>query len=325
MSYSQETYQKALAVIRSKRENAEKEAALKKAAMFAAHPEIAELDKKITSAAARAAQCSIALDAQGANHAKQEFDRLSAQRSAIYKQYQMDTVSPNYCCPICHDTGFKDGVLCECVQLEARNIEYARLGKEMPLRQSTFDQFDLSYYSDKTTAQGNPREIMSGIVKKCRAYADHFSPEHAGNLLFMGGVGLGKTHLSLAIAGCAIEKGFGVVYASAQNLLNRLEKEHFGRSNSDDTNHICECDLLIMDDLGAEFSTQFTQSALYNIINTRMQCAKPTIISTNLGADELQKRYDARIMSRIIGNFDPYRFAGDDVRQLKRIRTRKNK
>lgn len=51
----------------------------------------------------------------------------------------------------------------------------------------------------------------------------------------MAGTGLGKTHLSLAIAGGVIKKGYGVVYGSVNNIINRLEQEHFGRSDDADT------------------------------------------------------------------------------------------
>ena len=103
--------------------------------------------------------------------------------------------------------------------------------------------------------------------------------------------------------------------------MSRLEKERF--SNQRDNEYggseqaLLECDLLIIDDLGAEFSTQFTVSALYNIINTRMMSRLPVIISTNLMPDELERKYTQRITSRIIGNYISLFFCGKDIRQLK--------
>ena len=78
-----------------------------------------------------------------------------------------------------------------------------------------------------------------------------------------------------------------------------------------------ETDLLIIDDLGVEFSTQFTVSCVYNIINSRILSRKPTIISTNLTPRELEDKYTQRITSRIIGGFVSLRFIGRDIRQIK--------
>ena len=74
---------------------------------------------------------------------------------------------------------------------------------------------------------------------------------------------------------------------------------------------------MILDDLGAEFSTQFTVAAIYNIINTRLLKRLPTIISTNLDMEGIQQRYTERVASRLIGEYTLLRFTGKDVRQIK--------
>ena len=134
-----------------------------------------------------------------------------------------------------------------------------------------------------------------------------------------GATGLGKTFLSLSIASAVIEKGYGVIYSSAQNLLNTLEKEKFSNSDANTLNAIFDCDLLIIDDLGTEFSTSFTVSTIYNIINTRINMCKPVIISTNLSLSELQEMYSERIVSRFIGEYTILKFAGNDIRQIKKM------
>ena len=80
---------------------------------------------------------------------------------------------------------------------------------------------------------------------------------------------------------------------------------------------VLECDLLVIDDLGAEFVTQFTNAALYNIINTRINLGLPTIISSNLTLQEIENEYSTRISSRIIGEYSILCFEGKDIRQLK--------
>jgi len=73
-----------------------------------------------------------------------------------------------------------------------------------------------------------------------------------------------------------------------------------------------------MDDLGTEMTTQFTQSVLYQIINTRLMEDKPVIISTNLSDDALKQRYAAPIASRLTGTYEMLQFLGSDIRQLRR-------
>ena len=132
-----------------------------------------------------------------------------------------------------------------------------------------------------------------------------------------GETGLGKTHLSLAIAAEAINKGFNVIYGSAHYFFSMIERERFGRSTESDgttESKLLECDLLIIDDLGSEFITQFTVAELYCIINDRMLRGLPTIISSNLDPEELEKHYNNRISSRIIGTYKKIFFTGNDIR-----------
>ena len=78
-----------------------------------------------------------------------------------------------------------------------------------------------------------------------------------------------------------------------------------------------ECDLLIIDDLGAEFTSQFTTAAIGNLINERLYEKRPTIISTNLSGKELAERYSERTASRILGEYRKLFFVGEDIRFLK--------
>ena len=117
----------------------------------------------------------------------------------------------------------------------------------------------------------------------------------------------------------AIARGYGVVYGSAPNMFSQLEREHFGRGYSDESvrDDILNCELLIIDDLGVEFSTQFTVAQLHNIINTRILHSLPTIISTNIDSQSLGELYTQRIASRIFGCYKLIQFCGKDIRQIK--------
>lgn len=232
-----------------------------------------------------------------------------------------DYLETKYTCEKCKDTGIDNNAnVCSCFTEALRQAAFEEAGKKSPLKFSSFDDFRLDYYSDEKNAGFgcSSKERASEIFSLCKAYAGDFDL-HSPNLLMIGETGLGKTHLSLAIAGEAIKKGYKVLYNSAQNIFNELQKEYFGRSEARGQFEalVLESDLLILDDLGAEFSTQFTDAALYNIINTRINTSLPTIISTNLPLGDLEERYSRRISSRLIGEYLLLRFFGNDVRQIK--------
>ena len=76
---------------------------------------------------------------------------------------------------------------------------------------------------------------------------------------------------------------------------------------------------MIIDDLGAEFSTRFTSSVLENLINERICNDLPTIISTNCTLDDIKKLYSERMYSRIAGCFKRFMFIGKDIRIKKAL------
>ena len=140
----------------------------------------------------------------------------------------------------------------------------------------------------------------------------------SGSLLFSGATGLGKTFLSACIARQVAENGYSVVYETAIRLFADFESEKFGPPLEEPrsrTNKYLNCDLLIIDDLGTEMTTQFTISALYTVINTRLMENRPTIISTNLADTEIEGRYSPQIASRLIGTYRLIQFAGEDIRR----------
>ena len=202
-----------------------------------------------------------------------------------------------------------------------------KLNQSVRFEQCSFENFSLDYYKGLHTENGGScYNAMERVLYFCREYARHFTPESPSILLF-GKTGLGKTHLSLAIANQVLRRGYSVLYDSVINFLRQVEREHFGRASGDDDTLelLLSCDLLILDDLGTEFHSQFYQSTIYNIINTRMNRNRPTIISTNLSLKELEQRYSQRFASRVTGYYGKLEFLGKDVRVQKRLRrTKKN-
>jgi len=236
--------------------------------------------------------------------------------------FPADYFAMRYECAQCGDTGFVGGKRCACFSRLLQTLAYQELSMDTPLEQSDFALFRLDCYTaapqDETGVA--PRKAMENVLAYCKRYAAEFD-SRVKSLLFTGPTGLGKTHLSLAIARQVIEAGFTVIYGSAPNLLGKLERERFarfGENTGEVEQALLACDLLILDDLGAEFATTFTQAAIYNIVNTRLMSARPVIISTNMNPAQLNERYGERVTSRIIGSYVVLRFFGSDVRQVRR-------
>ena len=156
------------------------------------------------------------------------------------------------------------------------------------------------------------------VFKVCRTYALTFTV-NSGNLLFVGGTGLGKTFLSACIARAVADRGCSVVYESAGHLFSKLEQAKFSPSEESrrEAAKFTDCDLLIIDDLGTEMPSQFTTAALYALVNDRLLMGKPMVISTNLNVEEMSRRYSPQIASRLHGGFQRLTFVGEDIRVIK--------
>ena len=316
----QKLYSEAAASIAQHRKNAEIQQEQRTAHIYREIPEIAEIDARLRSA------CLQIIQAGG--DAQQRAARLKAiERHTIEAQtmlgtllkshgYPEDYLDIHYHCSICNDTGFHRGRHCECFRRELGRIGAEALSSQVPLGQYRFENFSLQYYRDLPLEQS---DAMRRIYEKCKSYAEAFTPA-SSSLLMCGNTGLGKTHLSLAIAGVVVQKGYGVIYDSAGSLLRRLEREQFGReqnSDMDTLSLLLDCDLLVLDDFGTEFSTGFTRSAIYTILNGRLTAAKPMIINTNLTPEDIQREYGDRIVSRLFASCTWLEFVGRDIRILK--------
>lgn len=317
MHYSDQVYKMAEAEMTSRRRKAEKEANERRNEFFLAFPRAREIENTLSKTAILTARAVL-----GGGNVREKLTELKNSNQALQKELSQilenahcpsDHLEIRYTCPKCGDTGYIDGRMCSCLKQLLREKAYEELNAITPLSLSSFETFSLHYYPE------NVQQSMERIYLNCRRYAETFSME-SPNLIMMGNTGLGKTHLSLAIAAVVTQKGYGVVYGSVNNLVSKLEKEHFGREEDNGTlESLLTCDLLILDDLGTEFRTAFSTAELYNIINTRQMAKRPTIISTNLTMKELESAYSSRFTSRIIADYVRCLFQGEDIRQKKRM------
>ena len=319
MGYNSEIYKKALKIVL---DTAKQKEALYNAELSAAYeqvPELNNIDLTLGRIGSKAAIAALSGDFEGLAKLKEDSLVLTARKEEILRDANI--LKPVCNCPICNDIGYVKGDYCDCVKRIAKQLTFEELSRQMPITDQKFENFDLKFYSDKPDANGVvPRKIMTGILKMAKEYCIDFSKD-SPNLLFLGNTGLGKTHISLSIVSEIVDKGFGVIYGSAQNLFSEVEKEHFSYSgNTEKIDALLGVDLLVIDDLGTEFLSPFTQSVFYNIVNTRILNNHPTIINTNLSLAEIEQRYSPRISSRFIGNYKMIKFFGTDIRQQKALK-----
>lgn len=235
----------------------------------------------------------------------------------IKNGYPSDYDLPVYSCKICKDTGFIDMKICNCVRDSIVRRAYYSSGLGKALEDQTFETIDVSYYAGNTESGASVKEQMSYVLDYCKKYAMYFTPG-AESLLMIGGAGRGKTHFASAIGRTVIDKGYSVVYESATNIVNTFESERFGRDLEADPSKYYSCSLLIIDDLGTEFNTQFSLSAIFNLINHRIINGLSTIVTTNLSLKEIETNYKERIFSRLSGEFTVLPFCGKDIRRIKK-------
>ena len=321
MAYSTEVVRRARERLAQARDDRQRENREHLALAYEQQPRLKEIDKQLRMTMAKAARAVFAGgDAEALmNQAKEENLELQREREwIIEEQFEPGFLDETPICPVCSGTGYVGSTMCDCLaelcrQEQKKELTFLSAGRE------SFDQFRLDYYSDKPTPAGYiPRAVMDKTYQDCRRYAFGFSMA-SGNLLFSGNTGLGKTFLSACIARAVADQGYSVVYESAGHLFSALEKARFEASdeNRRAAAKYTECDLLIVDDLGTELPGQFVTAALYSLINDRLLENKPTIISTNLNSDEIGRRYNPQIASRLRGSYKRVAFVGDDIRLLR--------
>lgn len=221
---------------------------------------------------------------------------------------------PPYECEHCKDTGYDGFRLCVCYRRALIDKMLEGTGFGNLLKKQDFESFNPDIF--ETEEQKERAAHNRTLLER---YADSFT-RSSESLLLVGGTGLGKTHLSSAVARRVIEKGYNVVYESAESIFREIGREIFKVDYSGgepEYYRFFDCDLLIIDDLGSEMVTPSSVSYLYNIINTRINKGLPTIISTNNSSDDIKRKYDERIASRLFGEFIILLFKGNDQRRKK--------
>ena len=323
MAYSAEVIRRARARLAAAKADRESENQQHLYEAYRKLPRLQQIDRLMRETMAEAAKAVFVQGVDGQTimeKAKQTNLALQRERAELVAaHFEEGFLDESPICSCCGGSGYMGSTMCECLaelcrQEQKKELTLLSGGKE------TFQQFRLDYYPDQYDAKygASPRAIMERNFQNCRRYAMTFTP-NSGNLLFVGGTGLGKTFLSACVAKAVAERGCSVVYETASRLFSKLEQAKFGGGEEarKEANKYMECDLLILDDLGTEMPGQFVTAALYSLVNDRLQEGKPMVISTNLNVDEMARRYSPQIASRLHGDFTRLIFVGNDIRVMK--------
>ncbi|MCL2070611.1 MAG: ATP-binding protein [Oscillospiraceae bacterium] len=309
--------------LKQRKQSNAKQLRLRRSEIERRFPEFAKLRAVMASTGAKIV--AIALkggDAESVETKLREIQQENANAATRIKEllvkakYPADYLNTFYSCKTCRDTGVAGYSRCDCYKNIVKRLAAEGINSKSPLTLTGFESFDVELYPNVEEDECNVREIMRDNFNYCKDYADEFRLPNAG-LLLSGKTGLGKTHLSLAIAGRVLSNGFNAVYGSAPDLFRRIEGEHFGREKGNTMDSLQSAELLVLDDIGAEFESGFYTSMFYNLINSRMNSGNPTVINTNMTMGELRQRYGDRITSRFL-TMKILKFYGNDIRQIKR-------
>lgn len=329
MSYDGKIMQRAMERYQEDKERRSRRFQARQEQIFREIPQLGEIDRELRGTLSQIVSSALRRGADPLPAIRVIRDRnldLQRQRAELLAAhgYGTDVLEETPACSLCDDTGFRGGAMCECLQKYYDREQIGELSKMLDMGTASFETFEFHWYDTQRGELGvSPRENMEKNFDTCQDYAHQFGPR-SSNLLLSGEPGLGKTFLSACIARVVSANGFSVVYDTAAHVFARFESDKFrreeGEEAGEDVNRYLHCDLLILDDLGTEMTTAFVQSALYQLVNSRLLSDRKTIISTNLSPAEIGRRYSPQILSRLLGEYQVLPFFGRDIRLLKRER-----
>lgn len=294
--------------------------------VYDAIPEMKELDQLVVSSSVQCAKQLLLGDEKSLQELKNLTEQAGKKRIQLLTDYGFpkDYLSPVYQCKDCKDTGYIGNEKCHCFKQAVVDIVYSQSNMKVAIARENFANFSYDYYSSNViepTTKMTPRENIEKVVDTCKEFIAKFDQEY-GNLLIYGNTGVGKTFLANCIAKELLDSAHTVIYLTAFQLFDILEKNKFDKGEDsfefqNQFEYILDCDLLIIDDLGTELNNSFITSQLYLCINERFLRQKSTIISTNLTLDYINSNYSERIFSRIASNYALLKIVGEDIRLKK--------
>jgi DNA replication protein DnaC len=230
-------------------------------------------------------------------------------------------------CPACKGFGVLETpegrvVACRC---RAEKLAEERLtAAQIPARYR-----DCKIENYKLDLPGTPPSHAKARVKAMRFIEDWRACDRG--LLFVGPVGVGKTHLAVAILRTLVEEnGVKGVFCDFSDLLERIQAT-FSRANTDSADDVLapyrDAELLVLDELGARRPTDWVRDVLYGLINTRYNRQRITIVTSNFsdmparaGDETLEGRIGAMVRSRLYEMCDLVVLDGKDYREWRAVK-----
>ena len=309
-----------------KRDKAESELEYRIKDVYSQIPEIKSIDDEVSKIGLELAKL-VLLNPQDKDsiiaQSKDKMHELKLKKEELLNRYNVPNgyLNLQHSCNVCKDKGFlQNGHKCNCLKQEIINEAYKMSNLSRMLENQNFNNINTNIFSDEIFEDSNisPRQNFLQIVSTCESFVFNFDRDNDENLLFYGDTGLGKTFMCNCIAKSLLDRGHLVIYQTAFKMFEIIEDYKFKNSENhiskDNYDNLFDCDLLIIDDLGTELTNSFTNSELFNILNTRLLTGKKTIISTNLSPMQLGSNYAQRIFSRIFDRFKMVKFIGNDLR-----------
>jgi len=326
MSYDPEILFTVVEELRQRRRRRELDGAALRDRLYAEYPRLRELDGEISSICSQAVQPTLSDGTdpeQAMKDAHPQLSRLRAERGKLLGGIGISEgeLYPLPLCSACGDSGYIFGRPCACLREHYIREQNALLSRALDFENKNFGKFETRFYPEEEQ-EGiplSPRAIASRAYDTCLGFARNFRRlSGTVSLLISGQPGLGKTFLAACIACEVSSQGFWALYTTASDMLALCEEERFGRGEDRGrSGRFTACDLLILDDLGTEFTTSFTQSALFDLIDTRLREKKSTVVTTNLSPEERAERYTRQIASRLDGEYELLPLYGTDIRLQK--------
>ena len=231
MPYSNDVMKRARQRLAAKKADHESQYNRRLAQAYVQVPRLKEIDLQLRKTMALAAQAAFikGADAQKAMEEVRQAN-LSIQqerRELLAASFKPGFLDETPVCPHCGGNGYVGAQMCSCLRELCRQEQKQEL-LLLTTGAEQFENFRLDYYPEQVDpVYGvSPRKLMERNFTICRRYADGFCAG-SGNLLFVGGTGLGKTFLSACIANVVADKGYSVAYESAPRLFEKLNKNQF--------------------------------------------------------------------------------------------------
>ena len=289
----------------------------KREEIFRKLPELEELEEKV-----RAFSLSVAGEVQQGNREgllrlKEEIGKLHREKEVLLESagYRIqDLEEEEHFCPICRDTGYVDGKKCQCFLKLQGELLYRQSRMGAVLERENFSKFQLERFDNKEKLGQCGNKTLREYIKEFRDYLIDYCEEYPKNnrsILFTGSTGTGKTYFLHSIAKALLDRGVSVLYFTATGLFEYFSKR---MREEDGEDYIEEVDVILIDDLGTEFSNSFTTSRFFALLNQRILDRKTMLISTNLNFKELREMYSDRVVSRFMSDYEIIPLYGKDQR-----------